>query len=46
MLRVALKYGFALTALYILAANATNAGKVITSSANGISGIEKTLQGR
>lgn len=46
MLRVALKYGFALTAIYILAANASNAGQVITAGANGVSNIEKTLQGR
>lgn len=46
MFRKALEYGAGLIALYIITANASNFGKVISAGATGASGVTKTLQGR
>lgn len=46
MLRQALKYGTALIALYLVVANASNAGRVISEGSKGLSGLTRTLQGR
>lgn len=46
MFKVALRYVAVLTGLYIVAANATNVGSVITAGATGANQFEKTLQGR
>lgn len=46
MLRQSLKYGAGLIALYVVVANGSNFGQVITSGAEGASKITKTLQGR
>lgn len=46
MFKVALKYVAVLTGLYIIAANASNVGSVITQGAAGANTFEKTLQGR
>jgi hypothetical protein len=39
-------YGVGLIALYIAVANASNTGNVISSGAQGLSTVTKTLQGR
>lgn len=44
--RVFLKYSAVLTGLYIIAANASGLGTVVTNGANGAATFEKTLQGR
>lgn len=41
-----LRYGVGLVGLYIIVANASNAGAAITSGANGISTVTRTFQGR
>lgn len=46
MIRTVLHYGAALTALYLIVYNGTNAGNLIKDGANGVSTVEKTLQGR
>jgi len=46
MLKTALKYAAVLTGLYIIAANASNVGQVVTQGATGAVNFEKTLQGR
>ena len=46
MIRQLAKYGASLIALYVIVANGSNFGKVISSGATGISGVTKTLQGR
>lgn len=45
-MRVALKYGAALIALYLVVYNGSKAGTVIKSGASGVSTVTKTLQGR
>lgn len=44
--RMALKYFGGLIALYVVVYNGSNAGRVITSGAGGISTVARTLQGR
>lgn len=39
-------YGVGLIATYLLVANASNAGNLISSGASGLSTVTKTLQGR
>jgi len=39
-------YGVGLIALYIAVANASNTGTVISSGAQGVAAVTKTLQGR
>ncbi len=46
MLKTSMKYGVGLVALYLVVANASNSGTVITSGASGISTVTKTFQGR
>ena len=46
MLRKSLSYGAGLIALYIITANASNFGKVISAGASGASTDIKALQGR
>ncbi len=46
MIRQLSKYGAGLVALYIIVANGSKFGSVISAGANGISGVTKTLQGR
>jgi hypothetical protein len=46
MIRKLAGYGAGLIALYIITANASNFGKVISSGADGGSKFAKTLQGR
>lgn len=46
MLKQTVKYGVSLIGLYLLVANASGTGQLITNGANGISGVTKTLQGR
>jgi hypothetical protein len=46
MLKQSLRYGAGLIGLYIVVANATGFGKVITAGAAGSSQLTKTLQGR
>lgn len=46
MIRKLAGYGAGLIALYIVTANASNFGKVITAGADGSSKLTKTLQGR
>jgi hypothetical protein len=46
MIRKLAGYGVGLIALYIVVANASNSGTVITSGAQGLSTVTKTLQGR
>lgn len=46
MIRQLTKYGAGLIALYIVVANGSKFGQVISSGATGISGVTKTLQGR
>lgn len=46
MVRTALKYGAVLTGIYLVTYRASGAGTLVTNGANGISTIEKTLQGR
>lgn len=45
-MRQALKYGAGLIALYLVVANGSKFGQVISSGASGVSGVTKTLQGR
>ena len=46
MLKTAVKYIAVLTGLYIVAANASNVGTVVSQGAAGATSFEKTLQGR
>lgn len=46
MIRNLTKYGAGLIALYLIVANGSKFGQVITAGANGVSGVTKTLQGR
>ena len=46
MIRQLSKYGAGLIALYIVVANGSKFGQVISAGANGVSGVTKTLQGR
>lgn len=46
MLRKTLFYGAALIGVYLFVANATTAGKLITDTTGGVSGVVKTFQGR
>jgi hypothetical protein len=46
MLRQLAKYGASLVALYLVVANGSNFGSVITSGAAGVASVTKTLQGR
>ncbi len=46
MIRQLAKYGAGLIALYIVVANGSKFGTVISSGAAGISNVSKTLQGR
>lgn len=46
MIRKLAGYGVGLVALYIVVANASNSGNVITSGASGLATVTKTLQGR
>lgn len=46
MLKQTLRYGAGLIALYLVVANGSNFGTVITSGAEGASKVTKTLQGR
>lgn len=46
MIRQLAKYGAGLIALYIVVANGSSFGTVISKGATGISTVSKTLQGR
>lgn len=46
MIRQLAKYGASLIALYLVVANATGFGNVITKGASGIRDVTKSLQGR
>lgn len=46
MIKQSMKYGVGLVALYLLVANASNAGTLFTSGANGVSTVTRTFQGR
>lgn len=46
MLRQLAKYGAGLIALYLVVANASGFGSVISKGASGLSDVTKTLQGR
>lgn len=46
MIRQLAKYGAVLIGLYVVVANASGFGQVISAGANGVSGVSKTLQGR
>lgn len=46
MIKQSIKYGVGLIGLYLLVANASGSGQVISSGASGISTVTKTLQGR
>lgn len=46
MLRQLAKYGAGLIALYVIVANGSNFGRVITAGAQGVSNVSRTLQGR
>lgn len=46
MIRQLAKYGASLIGLYIIVANGSKFGQVISSGASGISTVSKTLQGR
>jgi hypothetical protein len=46
MLRQSLKYGAGLIALYVVVANGSNFGAVISAGAEGTSKVTRTLQGR
>jgi len=46
MIRQFAKYGAGLIALYVIVANGSKFGTVISSGANGVSKVTKTLQGR
>lgn len=46
MIRKLAGYGVGLIALYIVVANSSNSGQVISSGAAGLSQVTKTLQGR
>lgn len=46
MIRQLSKYGAGLIALYIVVANGSKFGQVISAGATGVSGVTKTLQGR
>jgi len=45
-MRQALKYGASLIGLYIIVANGSKFGQVISAGANGASNLTRTLQGR
>jgi hypothetical protein len=46
MLKKGLGYTTGLIALYLVVANSSGAGKVITDGANGFATVTKSLQGR
>jgi len=46
MFRQLTKYGTGLIALYIVVANGSQFGRVMSQGAEGISGVTRTLQGR
>lgn len=46
MLRQSLKYGAGLIALYVIVANGSKFGQVISSGAQGVTNVTRTLQGR
>lgn len=46
MLKKGMGYFTGLVALYLVVANSSGAGKVMTDGANGFSTVTKTLQGR
>lgn len=46
MLRQLSKYGVGLIALYLIVANATGFGKVLSQGGTTVSQVTKTLQGR
>jgi hypothetical protein len=45
-MRVALKYGAALIAIYLIVYNGSNSGVVLNDGANGVATVTKALQGR
>jgi hypothetical protein len=46
MLKQSLRYGAGLIALYVVVANGSNFGGVISAGAEGASKVTRTLQGR
>ncbi|WP_154793300.1 hypothetical protein [Occultella kanbiaonis] len=46
MLRQLTKYGAGLIALYVIVANGSRFGSVISAGARGVSDVTRTLQGR
>lgn len=46
MLKKSMGYFTGLVALYLVVANASGSGKVMTDGANGFATVTKTLQGR
>lgn len=46
MLKQSLKYGASLIGLYLVVANGSNFGQVISAGAEGASRVTRTLQGR
>jgi hypothetical protein len=46
MIKQLAKYGASLIALYLVVANASGMGTVLTDGANGTIGLTKSLQGR
>ena len=46
MIRQFAKYGASLIALYIVVANGSKFGQVVTAGAQGVSTVSRTLQGR
>lgn len=46
MLKQSLRYGAGLIALYVVVANGSNFGQVISAGAEGASKVTRTLQGR
>lgn len=46
MLKTSLKYGAVLIAIYLVAANSTNAGNIVKNGAAGAVDLTKALQGR
>lgn len=45
-MKTGLKYFFGIAALFILASHATGGGQLISSTFNGASNLQRTLQGR
>lgn len=46
MVKQVTRYGVGLIALYLVVANASGFGQVISAGATGVTGVTKTLQGR